>query len=187
VQQGSPDRGSWYRPARIHLVDYDEGWPRLYAEEAAQVARALGDQLVAIEHVGSTAVAGMPAKPIIDVLVAVVAWDHFEEMLVSLQGLGFVYTPESEEEDPNRRVFRKGPADMSLLRTHHLHMTESGSVYWKRVIAFRDQLRAEPSDALAYAELKRQLAKTFEHDSRSYTSGKDGFVTSVERKRAALG
>ena len=187
VQQGSADPGEWYRPARVHLDEYQERWPLMYAEEAGQISEALGDDLVVIEHVGSTAIPGMPAKPIIDILVAVTTWDRFDEMVTRLGDLGYVYTPESEDEDPDRRVFRKGPAEMSLLRTHHLHVTEPHSPYWKRIIAFRDQLRSDPADATAYVELKRSLATRFEHDSRSYTSGKHDFVKAMERKRGVLG
>lgn len=159
----------------------------MYAEEAGQIAEAFGDHLVAIEHVGSTAIPGMPAKPIIDILVAVTTWDRLDEMVPRLGNFGYVYTPESEDEDPDRRVFRKGPADMSLLRTHHLHVTEPHSLYWKRIIAFREQLRSDPADAAAYVELKRSLATSFERDSRSYTSGKNDFVKAMEHKRGVLG
>ena len=176
----SPDLGAWYRPARVHLVEYDDGWPERYRIEASRIAGALGPDLVAIEHVGSTAVPGMPAKPVIDILAAVAPWTAFDAMVSSLRDLGYVYTPESEADDPGRRVFRKGPEDMSQLRTHHLHVTDAGSDYWMRIVAFRDRLRNAPEDAAAYARLKRRLATRFEHDSRGYTAGKSDFVRSRE-------
>ena len=155
----------------------------MYADAATELVGAAGDHLIAIEHIGSTAVPGMPAKPIIDLLAAVTTWDHFDEIRSALEELGYVYTPESELDDADRRVFRRGPADMAELRTHQLHVTEAGSDYWKRIIAFRDQLRDDPTDAAAYADLKRQLAVTFESDSRGYTDAKTEFVQAVERKR----
>jgi GrpB-like predicted nucleotidyltransferase (UPF0157 family) len=177
------DAGAWYRPARVVIEDYDERWPSQYAEEAERIASAIGDALVALEHIGSTAIPGMPAKPIIDILAAVSTWDGFDRMAVRLRAIGYVYTPESETEDPGRRVFRKGPDDMQLPRTHHLHVTEPASTYWQRIIAFRDHLRDDPADAAAYGDLKRALARTFEHDSRRFTDEKHGFVTAIERKR----
>ena len=96
--------------------------------------------------------------------------------------LGYVYTPESEADDPGRRVFRKGPDDMKLPRTHHLHVTDPDSDYWHRIIAFRDHLRDDPDDAAAYGELKRTLARAFEHDSRGFTDAKHDFVRTIECK-----
>ena len=180
------DAGAWYRPAHLRLDMYDEQWPSLYSAEADHIADMIGDDLVAIEQVGSTAIAGMTAKPIIDILAAVSSWDRFDRMVLNLRAVGYVYTPESEADDPGRRVFRKGPDDMSLLRTHHLHVTEDDSRYWRRIIAFRDQLREDPDDAAAYVQLKRALASTFANDSRGYSRGKHEFVTAIERKRGVI-
>lgn len=158
---------------------YDAGWPAAYQDEALSIAAALGPELVAIEHVGSTAVAGMPAKPIIDILAAVAAWEHLDVHVAALHAIGYVYTPHSETDDPGRRVFRK-PSDLTLDRTHHLHVTQFGSPYWRRIIRFRDHLRADPEAAERYAELKRQLAEAFELDPDQYTSGKAHFVRLID-------
>jgi len=168
----------------VHLQDYEEAWPEIYRAEAEDVVAAIGADLVAIEHVGSTAVPGMPAKPIIDILAAVSSWELFDEIIVNLRRIGYVYTPESEGDDPGRRVFRKGPENMRSMRTHHLHMTESDSPYWRRIVAFRDQLRADPADAAAYAVLKQHLAEEFATDSCGYTRAKAVFVQRIEAKRA---
>ncbi|MGQ0432501.1 MAG: GrpB family protein [Microthrixaceae bacterium] len=186
MQDDSVDAGAWYRPARVHIDEYDARWPEIYQEEALRIAAAIGIDLIAIEHVGSTAVPGMAAKPIIDILAAVTTWVRLDDMVTKLRELGYVYTPESEADDPNRRVFRKGPTDMSLLRTHHLHITDPESLYWQRIIAFRDQLRSNAADAAAYIQLKNALAADFAHDSRSYTAGKQEFVTAMERKRGVI-
>jgi GrpB-like predicted nucleotidyltransferase (UPF0157 family) len=186
MRDDSEDAGAWYRPARVHIDDYDARWPELYREEALLIATAIGDDLIAIEHVGSTAVPEMPAKPIIDILAALTTWARFDDVVTNLRELGYVYTAESEADDPNRRVFRKGPTDMSLLRTHHLHITDPESLYWRRIIAFRDQLRSDPADAATYVQLKKELVAEFALDSRSYTAGKQEFVTKVERKRGVI-
>lgn len=181
--QDEKDPGAWYRPARVHLEDYDPRWPTMYEHEAALIRDAIGDDLVDIQHVGSTAVPGMPAKPIIDILASVSTWDRFEAIVERLAAIGYVYTPESESDDPTRKVFRKGPSDMASIRTHHLHVTEPASGYWQRIVGFRDQLRDDPSDADDYVRLKRELVAAFRNDSRSYTRGKQEFVRRIERKR----
>jgi muramoyltetrapeptide carboxypeptidase len=179
---GAGDPGAWYRPAAIHLADYDPGWPQRYAAEAARIAAALGEDLVATEHVGSTAIPGMPAKPILDILAAVASWDGFDEIVATLDRIGYLYTPESEADDPERRVFRRGPADMRLMRTHHLHVTAPRSRYWTRIIGFRDHLREDAADAAEYAALKRRLATEFATDGRAYTRAKGEFVQRIESR-----
>lgn len=118
--QGPKDPGAWYRPTRVHVEEYDPLWPTMYEAEAELIRDAVGRDLVDIEHVGSTPVPGMPAKPIIDILASVSRWDRFEAIVERLAAIGYVYTPESEADDPTRKVFRKGPSDMASMRTHHL-------------------------------------------------------------------
>lgn len=165
----------------IRVVEYDPEWPRLFAEEAALLRDVLGGD-VAVEHIGSTAVPGLPAKPVIDVMAGVRGWDDFGVMAQSLVEAGYRYTPEAEMDDPSRRVFRKGPADPRLLRTHHLHVTEVDGFYWRRMLAFRDRLRLHPDEAEGYVSLKRDLATRFENESRRYTAGKRDFVVEIERR-----
>lgn len=175
---------SWYRSAAVTQVDYDDAWPARYETEARIVSDAIGPDLVTIEHVGSTAVPDLSAKPIIDLLAAVSSWGRFDEIVATLARADYLYTPHSERDDPGRRVFRK-PSDMSQSRTHHLHVTEVDSDYWIRIVAFRDHLRSHDDDAIAYSELKRRLAVEFMNDSESYTRGKADFVKAIERKADA--
>lgn len=162
-------------------MPYDPGWPRQYADEAEHLTTVLSLVLEAIEHIGSTAVPGMAAKPVIDILVGVRSYDGFESVIGRLATVGYLYTPEAEDDDPGRKVFRKGPDDMARSRTHHLHVTEVDSHYWRRMLAFRDHLRQHPDDAAAYVELKRRLALRFAHEPRSYTAAKHDFVSAIER------
>lgn len=173
---------SRYRPARVRVVDHDSSWTERYAAEARLLIDTLGSHLAAIEHVGSTSVPGMPAKPIIDILAAVRTYDRFDVVVRRLAQIGYLYTPEAEADDPGRRVFRKGAQDMGRLRTHHLHITEVNSHYWQRIVAFRDHLRHHSDDATAYAQLKRDLAVRLADDSRGYTAAKQQFVTAIERR-----
>jgi GrpB-like predicted nucleotidyltransferase (UPF0157 family) len=175
------DTASTLTHAAVRIVEYDPTWPTRYAEEATLLTETLGSRLLRVEHVGSTSVPGMPAKPIIDILAAVAGYDDFPTVVADLAKIGYLYTPESESDDPDRRVFRKGPDDMTRLRTHHLHVTEAGSRYWHRIVAFRDLLRHTPEAASAYADLKKGLAAKHAREPRSYTVGKHEFVTTVER------
>ncbi len=174
----SPDHG----PVAVRVDEYDPDWPGRFAEEAAVLRCALGAHALAIEHIGSTAVPGLPAKPIIDILVSVAGYREFPAMVRAIEAVGYRYTPESEADDPGRRVFRKGPEDLRLMRTHHLHVTQADSHYRRRIIGFRDHLRAHPADAAAYVELKRQLAERFADAPRAYTAGKHEFVAGIERR-----
>jgi GrpB-like predicted nucleotidyltransferase (UPF0157 family) len=177
-----PDSGepSGYRPAPVRLVDPDPAWPAMFAAEAVRIRAALGDCGIALEHVGSTAVPGLRAKPVIDILAAVRDECCLGDVVERLAGIGYLYTPEAERDDPARRVFRKGPADMALSRSHHLHLAERDGHYWRRLVAFRDRLRVHPEEAAAYVALKERLAARFEGQSRRYTSGKHAFVAAVE-------
>ena len=184
MEQGTRPSGAapTFRHAAVRIVDYDSTWPTRYAEEAKLLAMTLGARLLCVEHVGSTSVPGMPAKPIIDILAAVAGYDDFPTVVRDLEKIGYLYTPESEADDPDRRVFRKGPDDMTRPRTHHLHVTEVGSHYWQRIVAFRDHLRRTPAAAAAYAELKQGLAAEYAREPRSYTAGKHEFVATVEHQ-----
>ena len=170
------------RPATVRVVEYDPEWPRRFAEEAVVLRGAFGSELVAVEHIGSTAVPGLPAKPIIDIMAGVTGWEGFELIVERLAAVGYRYTPEAEKDDPSRKVFRKGPSDLSHLRTHHLHVTELDGFYWQRMLAFRDRLRSHPEEAAAYVALKQELAARFANESRRYTAGKAEFVTEIERR-----
>ena len=170
------------RSATVRVVEYDPKWPRLFAEEAAVLRGVFGSEPVAIEHIGSTAVPGLPAKPIIDIMAGVSGWDVFDLVVERLAAVGYRYTPEAEKDDPSRKVFRKGPSDLSHLRTHHLHVTELDGFYWQRMLAFRDRLRSHPEEAAAYVALKRELASRFANESRRYTAGKAEFVIEIERR-----
>lgn len=167
---------------RMHLESYKGRWLSQFDEEADRLRPAIGSTLLAIEHVGSTAVPGLAAKPIIDVLAGVSSWDGFEQMVEDLGAIGYVYTPHSEKDDPGRRVFRKGPEDLNLLRTHNLHVTQFGSYYWRRLVAFRDHLRHHAEEAAAYQRLKEDLVVRYRDQTRAYTRAKATFVKEIEAK-----
>ncbi len=156
----------------------------MYAEEAARLVEAMGALLISVEHVGSTAVPGLAAKPIIDIMAGVRRLAYADRCIRPLEGLGYEYIPEYEEFIPARRYFRKGPAPA---RTHHLHIVEKRGAFWEETLQFRDTLRRRPDVARAYEELKRRLARQWAHDSWEYTEAKAPFIQSILAEEVATG
>lgn len=164
----------------IVIVEYDPRWSLMFEEEAARITEVLSkDLVVCIEHIGSTAVPGLAAKPIIDLLVSVNSLVEAKQVAVSpLEKLGYAYW--FDNPDPHRMFFVKGLPPNSP-RTHHIHMIESDSILQERLL-FRDYLRSHPDEALRYAQLKHHLAQRFSTDREAYTSGKTEYVQSVMQK-----
>ncbi len=153
----------------------------MYRTEATLLDTALVHVPHWIKHIGSTAVPGLVAKPVIDVMVGVTDYDRFVEIRRALVGQGYEWDPAAERDEPTRKVFRKGPRDYTQLRTHHLHLTVKDGDYWRRILAFRDQLRKDPHAAAQYGAVKRSLLGTCRGDSRAYTRGKHDVVKKIER------
>ena len=164
--------------APVVIVDYDPQWPIRYQEEKGRILEAIGRVIVAIEHIGSTAVPGLGAKPIIDIMVAVSRLADAEECIEPLQGMGYEYAPEIEVSMPQRRYFDKGPAEARI----HLHMVELAGESWQRHLLFRDFLRDHPQVAQEYEQLKRELAAEYGSDRAGYTEAKTSFIRSVEAR-----
>src|SRR4051794_20288642 len=163
-----------YGGGAIVIADYDPAWPAQFEQERAEVLARLGSLVVAIEHVGSTAVPGLAAKPIIDLLVGVHSLTEARSRgIEKLQGAGYTFMPEYRSWLPDELFFRKGPPGPW---THHLHVMEPSNSGWERRLLFRDHLRAHPEAARAYAALKRTLAASFKDDIAAYRTAKDTFV-----------
>ncbi len=170
----------------VRLVPHHPDWPRLFAQEAIRLREALGDTSLRIEHVGSTAVAGLIAKPILDVIVAVAEVGDAAESVRRLEGIGYELIPEDPVED---RVFLvRGSPDA---RQIHLSLAEPSSSCWRDHVLFRDCLRAQPRAMAAYAALKGTLAARHPEDRAAYTAGKAAFIHQViaasNRREAWLG
>lgn len=160
----------------IRVVDYDPQWPQLFREEAEQIRAILGDNAVAIHHIGSTAVPGLKAKPVIDILPVVQELDAVDALNGQFETLG--YECLGEFGIPGRRYYRKGGDD----RTHQIHLFSVNSTEEiRRHLAFRDYLRSHPQAAAAYGELKSKLAARFPEDIDGYCDGKGPFVQSLEQ------
>jgi GrpB-like predicted nucleotidyltransferase (UPF0157 family) len=162
------------RPRQVRLVPYDPAWPAAYEREAARLRRALGDRVLATAHIGSTAVPGMPAKPLLDLMVAIPTLDAVVELEPLLTVLGYVFHP--RDSIPDRHFFIAGDGD---LRRVNLSLVELDSAYWLNHLAFRDALRSQPETAANYARLKAELAVLFPDNRLAYTDAKGAFVARV--------
>jgi len=170
----------------IEIVDYDPRWPRLFEEERATLTRLLpAGQILAIEHAGSTAVAGLAAKPIIDIYLAVASIEHARPLLIEpIRAAGYAYWDENP--DATRMFFVKGMPPYGERRSHHIHVMEHDSEAWLRTLIFRDYLQQHADEAHRYGGLKRALAARFRSDREAYTRAKDAHIdAAVAKARAA--
>jgi GrpB-like predicted nucleotidyltransferase (UPF0157 family) len=165
----------------IRVVMYDDHWPAEYEAEAERIREAIGEVAVRIHHIGSTAVPGLSAKPVIDVLVEVSGLAKLDALSPRMESLG--YEAKGEFGIAGRRYFRRDNA--FGVRTHQIHAFELRSAQTDRHLAFRDYLISHPEVARAYGELKRQLAAHFPNDIDAYMDGKDSFVKQYEAEGIA--
>lgn len=156
----------------VFLVGHDPGWLADYETEAGRIAAALGQRMLAIQHCGSTAVPGLKAKPILDIVLGVGDLRQAGECIPKLADLGYRHV--AEVGIPGQLFFRKGDPT-----THHLHLAPFGGESWHKKIAFRDALRGSPALACSYERLKLEFAGRFATDRASYTQAKAGFVRDV--------
>jgi GrpB-like predicted nucleotidyltransferase (UPF0157 family) len=170
----------------ILVEDYDPRWPVWFEAEKGRLLMVLGalsQKIVAIEHFGSTAVPGLSAKPVIDIALGFEKFAETEPCLPLLETAGYTYVPALEVALPGRRFFWRGTAQ---IHTHHLHLTEITSPLWGRPMRFRDYLRGHPEAALAYGQLKRELARKVVDDIDAYVAGKTAFVEEILWKAGSL-
>ena len=159
---------------KIEVVTYNPHWAELFTKERQLLAAQLSDVAVNIEHIGSTSVKGLSAKPIIDILIEVSSLEALDQRNKALESLG--YKVKGENGIAGRRYFQKGGDD----RTHHLHCFLSGDDNLDRHRAFKAYLIAHPAIALQYAEIKQQAATDCRNDSSIYMSLKNDFIQKHE-------
>jgi len=165
---------------KVEVVPHDARWRDAFEAEAKCVAAALGGNVVAIHHIGSTAIANIYAKPVIDLLVEVRDINEVDGQSPAMESLG--YEVMGEYGIPGRRYFRKDSRER--IRTHHIHAFEANSAEAERHLAFRDYMIAHPGDAQRYSELKRRLAEEHPQSLDAYMDGKDDFIKEVDRRAA---
>ncbi len=170
-------------PSPIVISTYQPNWPELFDQEAAVIQNLIGSYITIIEHIGSTAVPGLAAKPIIDMLIGINRLSDSPLFIPPLQKLGYIYVPEHEVDLPERRYLYKQERGED---TFHLHMVEPQSDFFCRHLAFRDYLRTHPEAVGEYAALKIRLAGEFGSDRSGYTDAKTDFIHSIEHKAQRL-
>jgi GrpB-like predicted nucleotidyltransferase (UPF0157 family) len=174
---GTTESMERYGGGSIVVSDYNPAWPATFEQERTSLHTALGPLVLTIEHIGSTAVPGLAAKPIIDLQLSVRSLAEARSSCVGpLQALGYAYMPQYEARLPGELFFRKG---LSGPWTHHLHILQGDHPRWQRRLLFRDYLRNHPEVARAYAKLKRDLAAAFDDDISGYMNAKTTFVAAT--------
>jgi GrpB-like predicted nucleotidyltransferase (UPF0157 family) len=161
---------------KIIIKKYDQEWTNLYETERETLMEAIGHYVADIQHIGSTAVAGLAAKPVIDIMIGLRRLLDAQDCILPIEAMDYEYVPEYEVEFPGRRYFRK---NIKGIRSHHIHMVEIHSDFWKRHLLFRDQLRSNEKTAKEYEALKRELAIKFENDREAYTNAKTPFIENI--------
>jgi GrpB-like predicted nucleotidyltransferase (UPF0157 family) len=164
---------------KVTVVEYRPEWRKMFEDEKRILQTALGGVPARVEHIGSTAVAGLAAKPIIDLMVGLEDFSIADHVVPNIEALGYEYIQKYEAVMPFRRFFIK---EQGGLRTHQIHMVGAGSEFWERHILFRDYLRQNPCIAEQYASLKKELAGREWEDVNEYADAKTEFIRGVENK-----
>ena len=163
---------------KVLVVRHNPEWKDEFENESAHVTAALGDNVLAIHHIGSTSIPTIYAKPVIDMLVEVRDIREVDSHGTAMKNIG--YDVMGEFGISGRRYFRKDNAEG--MRTHQIHAFETGSDQIRRHLAFRDHMIAHPEDAQAYSDLKRALAAQHSDDTDAYMDGKDDFIKEIDRR-----
>jgi GrpB-like predicted nucleotidyltransferase (UPF0157 family) len=159
----------------VLLSPYESGWQTLFLEEMDRLQVGIGGYVLDIQHIGSTSIPGMPAKPILDIGIAVANFEEAVQCIPPMEELEYTY--KGENGIARRHYFVKGAP-----RTHHVHMVEIDSEEWRSLLLFRDYLIMNPETVREYARLKRELAKQFATEREAYQAGKDSFIKAVLHK-----
>lgn len=160
---------------RIEVVDHDPAWPLEFAVLGRALRDALGDVAVRIDHIGSTSVPGLAAKPVIDVQISVRSFEPLEVFKTPLERIGLLYRANNTE--LTKRYFREAPGN----RRSHVHVRELGSFSEQLPLLFRDYLRAHPAAAAEFANAKRRCAAAFRDERRRYVEAKEPLVWDIVR------
>jgi GrpB-like predicted nucleotidyltransferase (UPF0157 family) len=159
----------------VRVVPYDPRWPDLFQAELQRLRTALLPLVATIEHIGSTAVPGLAAKPVLDILAGYDDPELLQQYIMRFEAAG--YEHRGEQGIPGREFFRRGNP-----RSYHVHLTRLGNTIWRQHLGFRDLLRSDPALRDAYADLKRQLAAQFPTNREAYIEGKAGFIQTALKR-----
>ncbi|HEY2422000.1 MAG TPA: GrpB family protein [Neobacillus sp.] len=166
----------------VVIEEYTSDWVLRFQEEQRILKGIFCDKAIAIEHIGSTSIEGLGAKPIVDIMVGVSHLNEVDEFIEPLKKVGYEYV--FHKEFPNRRFFRKGQWRAG---THHLHIYQYESEEWKNHILFRNYLRTHPDQLKQYQQLKKDLAEKYHFERAAYTKAKEPFILTVIKKAKEKG
>lgn len=164
---------------KVEVVPHNPAWRTQFEQVAEQLQQAMGVVVLVVHHIGSTAIPGIYAKPVIDLLVEVTNIWSVDDRAAALETLG--YEAMGEFGIVGRRYFRR---QIGEIRTHNVHIFAAESPHIARHLAFRDYLMAHPDEAQQYSDLKRSLARQYPHDIQGYMDGKDAFIRAIDQKAA---
>lgn len=160
----------------IEIEPYNPTWPDLYSEERERLLSVLPEDVdVTLEHFGSTAIPGIAAKPIIDILLICLDQDQWRRFIDPLESLDFIFWADNPRKD--RMFFVKGMPPFGSRRTHHAHVMKPETV--KDRLYFRDFMREHPEKVQQYEKLKKKLMKKYKTDRDAYTRGKKDFIDQI--------
>lgn len=163
------------RYGAVELVDHDPRWAEAFGAERERLVAALAGVACAIEHIGSTSVPGLVAKPILDIGVGLDDGEAPESTIEPLRGIGYIHRGDAGSEGGHIFVRESSP----LVRTHHVHVVARRDPQWERYLAFRDHLRRSAASRAAYAREKLLLAGLYAGDRKSYTKSKDAICQRI--------
>ena len=172
------EKGQWNNHTEdvIAVEPYDPRWADQFANERQAIRECVDASIpLVIEHFGSTAIPGLPAKPIIDILIGT-SFQNWSVIIKALKDMNYVHWENNP--NPDREFLVKGMPPFGIRRTHHIHICEIDGPLWERLL-FRDYLKHHAEDREAYANLKRRLAAEFPDDRDAYTNGKGRLVAEI--------
>lgn len=164
---------------KIQIVPYDPAWPGKFQVQQVKILAGTQGMNLQIEHIGSTSVPGLGAKPVIDILLGLPDFAMADALVSCMQELGYAYIDRFEDVMPYRRLFVQGAGES---RRVNIHSVEIGSEFWQRHLMFRDYLRSHDETRDAYHQLKRELAKQDWEEVSEYAAAKTRFIREIERK-----
>ncbi len=155
----------------VKLLPHNRKWSEAFEKEKNFLIKEFDGLILDIQHIGSTSIPGIVAKPILDILMAVHSLSDVSKMRNKLESMGYEYRENGS--DDIQILFVKGPEEK---RTHYLHITEPGGSQWQNSIGFRDYLKKNPKKAKQYSNLKIKLARQYSQDRAKYTASKESFI-----------
>lgn len=160
----------------VIIEQYDPNWILKFQNEKENILELCNKLILEIEHIGSTSVENLGAKPIIDIMIGVKTLALDIQIIPKIESLGYIYVKKYENIIPFRRFFTK---DKNTLREFHIHLVEKDTDFWKKHLVFRDKLRKSSEIMNSYYNLKLELAEKFRTDTSKYTDAKADFINGV--------